>query len=457
MNLNLRSNTLWALGEVILNGIVLFVLYKVVISSLGIKALGIWSIVLATTTLGRLADIGTASGLSRFVAAAEANKDSERTLAYAETSIISTVVFFTGIALVIAAPAYYALALTMDGDSLVLGRQLLPFSLVSFVLISVAYAPTSALIGQHRADQKSMITSAGTIVLFTTAVLFVPRYGLLALAWAQIAQHALMTIGGWLLFLRNHFNSWTFRLPIHWRKDIFKEIIGFGMKLQIASIVWMAWDPVVKFLMSSVGGLEIVGFYEMTQRLFLQVTKLVVTPNLVLVPSFAHLMESEPEKIGPLYHNALALSLFFGLPLMGGVALLSPAISYIWIGHVEMTFVILSMIFSCSGFLSLVAMPANFLGIGTSYLKGNIYGVLISMGGLCLQGFLFGHMLGGLGVALVAGFMSSVGSLLSMVMNCRQMKVNAFPEMSAFLMLSRSLRQMLVLRKLTNDQAQTDG
>ena len=433
MSLNLRNNTLWALGEVIASGLVLFLLYKVVISSLGVKALGIWSLVVATTSLGRLADIGTASGLSRFVAATEANKDSDRALAYVETAIISSFALFTGIALVIAAPAYYGLALTMDGDSLVLGRQLLPFSLASFVLISVASATAGAIMGQHRSDQKSMITLAGIVVLFAIAVLFVPHYGLPALAWAQIAQHALVIIGGWFLFLRNHFRSWKFQLPLHWRKDIFKELIDFGMKLQVVSIVLMLYDPAVKFLMSSLGGLEILGFFEMTQRLSLQVRQFVAMPNQILVPSFAHLMESEPEKIVSLYHNALVLSLFFSLPLMGGVALLSPMISYIWIGHVETTFVILSVILSCGGFLNLVAAPAFLLGFGTGYMKGNVYGVFISMGGSCLLGFLFGHMFGGVGVALAASLMQASGYLLSMIMNCRRMKVNVLPEIKAVL------------------------
>jgi O-antigen/teichoic acid export membrane protein len=72
MELNLRRNSLYAVGEVVVSGLSLFLLYKKVVNTLGVEALGVWTLVLATTSLGRFADIGAASGLSRFVASAKA-------------------------------------------------------------------------------------------------------------------------------------------------------------------------------------------------------------------------------------------------------------------------------------------------------------------------------------------------------------------------------------------------
>ena len=447
MNLNLRKNTIWALGEVIVSSLTLFFLYRIVVTSLGVKALGIWSLVLATTSLGRLADIGTAAGLGRFVAATEAKKDLERALAYTETAIITNFFLYVAIALAIAVPAYYGLSLAMEDNSLVQARQLLPFSLVSFVLMSVTSATTGAIIGQHHADQKSMITMAGLVVQFTIAVIFVPHFGLPALAWAQIAQYATLVIGGWALFLRNHFKAWVFRFPVHWRKDVFKELISFGVKLQAVSIVSTLYDPTVKFLMSSMGGLEILGFFEMSQRLILQIRQLIVTPNQTLVPSFAHMMEAEPEKIAPLYHKAFALSVFFGLPLLGGVAIASPLISYIWIGHIEKAFVVLSAILSCGWFLNLVSSPAYLLGIGTGHVKWNVYGACVATGGTFIFGFILGHFFGGFGVAFATSSMQATGSLLSLI-NCRTMKVTPLPTAQDFSEVWKRIYRALTTGKL---------
>ena len=448
MNLNLRKNAVWALGEVIVSGLTLFLLYKIIISSLGVKALGIWSLVLATTSLGRLADIGTAAGLGRFVAATEAKDNAARALLYVETAVITNALLYIVIALVIALPAYYGLALSMDGEALVQARQLLPFSLISFVLMSITAATTGAIIGQHRSDQKSMIVLAGLVVQFAIAVLLVPHYGLPALAWAQIAQYATLIIGGWLLFLRNHFKTWTFRLPIHWHKDVFKELIGFGAKLQVVSIVSMLYDPIVKFLISSLGGLETLGFYEMAQRLILQVRQIIVTPTQPLVPSFAHLMESERQKIAPLYHKALTLSVIFGFLLLGGIAITSPLISYLWIGHVEQTFVVLTVILSVGWYINLVAAPAYLLGIGTGHVKGNVYGTCLTTGGAGLLGFILGHFFGGYGVAVAASLMQATGSLLSMMMNCRVMGIAAFPPPDNFHAVRGQILQILKTGKL---------
>jgi len=202
---------------------VLFFLYRVIVGQLGVKDLGIWSLVLATTSLGRLADLGTAAGLGRFVAIAGARQEKNKTIAYVETAIITNLLLYSAIALIMWAPAFYALSLTTSGEVLATARALLPFSLLSFVLIGVSSASTGAIVGQQRSDQKSMIVIAGLVLQFLASVAFLPYGGLRGLAWAQIAQYALVISLGWTLFLRNYLGSWTFRLPRHWHREVFEN------------------------------------------------------------------------------------------------------------------------------------------------------------------------------------------------------------------------------------------
>src|ERR1700689_5648615 len=178
MELNLRRNSLYAVGEVVVSGLTLFLLYKRIVSALGVEALGVWSLVLATTSLGRIADIGAASGLSRFVAAAKARRDPARELIFVETAVITNAVLYLGIALVLWAPAYFGLSLVMKGAALISGRALLPFSLASFVLMGTTNATTGAIVGQHRSDQKSMLMVSGLVVQLLVALAFVKDHGL---------------------------------------------------------------------------------------------------------------------------------------------------------------------------------------------------------------------------------------------------------------------------------------
>jgi O-antigen/teichoic acid export membrane protein len=427
MELNLRRNSLYAVGEVVVSGLTLFFLYKKVVSALGVEALGVWSLVLATTSLGRLVDVGAASGLSRFVAAAKARNNASRELIFVQTAVITNAALYLGIALVLWVPAYFGLSWVMKGAALSSGRALLPFSLASFVLMGTTSATTGAIVGQHRSDQKSLLMVSGLVVQLLVALAFVRDHGLPALAWAQIAQYAVIFVAGWFLVVRNHFGSWTLRLPLVWRKDAFRELTGFGIKLQAVSIVGMTYDPLVKFLMSSMGGLAAVGFLEMAQRLIMQLRQIIVTPSLPLVPVFAHLLESEPRRLEALYQKALRISIILGVPLMASVALASPIISLIWLGHAERIFIMFLIVFSMGWLVNLIAAPGYLLGIGVGYVRWNLYGACLTAGGICLLGGILGHFLGSLGVALASSGMLAFGSALTMIMNCRALNIRALP------------------------------
>jgi len=440
MRLRLQQNVAWALAEVIASGLILFFLYRIVVKDLGVEALGIWSMVMATTSLGRLADIGTAAGLGRFVAIARAQNDDRKAMLIAETAILTNLVLYLGIAAVLWAPAHYGLSLMASGISLEKARELLPYTLLSFVLMSVTAATTGALVGQQRSDQRSMVTIASLFVQFTVALLFVPHYGLPGLAWAQTAQYLSIVCASWTLFLNNHSGTWTFRVPLRWRFDVLKELIGFGVKLQAVSIVSFLFEPTVKFLMSAFGGLETLGFYEMAQRLVLQVRQLIAMPNQALVPGFAHLKECEPEKIEPLYHKAMALTVATGLPLLAGVAVASPVISAIWIGHVDHLFVLFTLLLAAGWFANLLAAPAYLLGVALGYLRWNFIGTMVTTVGAALLSCIFGFLGGKFGVAVPAMAMLGVGSVSTMVMNCRALGIRLFPARSIFSDLHEEIR-----------------
>jgi O-antigen/teichoic acid export membrane protein len=415
---------------------VLFFLYRVIVGQLGVKALGIWSLVLATTSLGRLADLGTAAGLGRFVAIAGARQERDKTVVYVETAIITNLSLYSAIALAMWAPAFYALSLTTSGEVLATARALLPFSLLSFVLMGVASATTGAIVGQQRSDQKSMITIAGLVLQFLASVALIRYGGLRAVAWAQIAQYALIISLGWMLFLRNYRGAWSFRLPHHWDRKVFRELLGFGAKLQAATIISFLLDPTVKFLMSTYGGLEALGFFEMAQRMVLQVRQIIVMPNQALMPGFVHLMETQPHKVEPLYHRAMTLSLVGGAGLLGSVALASPIICYLWTGQITLIFVQFTVILAASWFANLVAAPAYLLGVASGRIGGNLWGLLLSLTGTLVAGILLGRLFGAIGIAIGAGSMLASGSLFSMYRNCYMLNLHPFPGFRDFRLLA---------------------
>ena len=59
--MTLRRNAAFSVVEVAVSGLGLFFIYRNVVSELGVAMLGVWSLVLATTAFGRMADVGLAA------------------------------------------------------------------------------------------------------------------------------------------------------------------------------------------------------------------------------------------------------------------------------------------------------------------------------------------------------------------------------------------------------------
>lgn len=436
--LNLRRNAVWGVLEILISAAVLFFLYRMVLARLGLQALGIWSLVLATTSLVRLGDVGAATGLGRFVAIAHHRGEATRALGYIETAIITNLVLYGAISCLLYWPLCFALPYAVAPASLATARALLPYALASFTLLNVNGAVAGSLMGLQRADLKSLVTVASLLLQFAVAAVLTRSHGLIGLALAQIAQYSLALGGGWALILRQlHLDP---RLPSRWERAIFRELLGFGVKLQAANIVSFLYEPATKFVLSSVGGLAVLGVYELAQKLVQQVRQIVVGPSQILMPAFARSHDQGGGEVAVLYEKAVATSTLVGLPLMLGVAATSPLICWLWMGHLDLRFVDFVVLLCAAWFCNLFAAPAYLLGVGTGSVGWNIAGHVVTSGGGPLAGLLLGRFAGAYGVVIAACVALAAGSLLSMIMNCRQHRIAPLPSLAG---IRAAMRQLL--------------
>src|SRR5208283_5139573 len=84
--------------QVLVVSATLFVLYKVLLKTIGVKQLGIWSLVMATGSLTQLANLGIVGGVTKFVAKYVARDEHELASRVIETAVIS-LALSTGIVL----------------------------------------------------------------------------------------------------------------------------------------------------------------------------------------------------------------------------------------------------------------------------------------------------------------------------------------------------------------------
>jgi len=189
-------------------------------------------------------------------------------------------------------------------------------------------------------------------------------------------------------------------LHAKWDKNIFKEMIRYGINFQLISLTTMFYDPVTKAFLSKFGGLPMVGYYEMASKMVQQFRALIVSANRVLVPAIADLQEKIPEKIESIYLASYQLLFYLALFLFSLIILCIPIISELWIGHYERVFVVFGMLLAAGWFFNILSTPAYFTYLGTGELRWNVISHVTT--GLLNAGlgFLFGLFYGGIGVVV---------------------------------------------------------
>ena len=85
-------------------------------------------------------------------------------------------------------------------------------------------------------------------------------------------------------------------------------MMGYGLNIQMISVSQMLYDPITKGLLVKFGGLDLAGYYEMANRMVIQLRGLIVSAVQVLVPTIADLKEKNPDSIHKVYKEAWASS-----------------------------------------------------------------------------------------------------------------------------------------------------
>lgn len=381
--------------QVAVNGVLFFVLYRFLLDSIGVKNVGVWSLVLAIASINNVAAFGMEGSVVIFVAAYAARNDHSAVVA-----VIQTAVIFVALAMAVALfigqhATKWLLALVIGDDSLPLAISILPLVLLSIWLATVKGIFHGAINGFQRFYITRIILIGEALSNLLLCFLFVPAYRLEGVAYAALIANLLAFMLSWLVLRK------LVRLPVvpyRWSTMAFREIREYGMKFQIISIVVTAYEPITKAFLSAFGGLSMVGYYSMAARMVQQFRLLVVSAVEVIVPVISNLKESSPEQIRGVYRNSYDLLFYLTLPLHSLIIVGARLISKLWIGHDNNIFIASTILVGIGYFLNALNAPAYhaFWGIGKA--RWNLIGTsTIALLNVCF-GLLLGMLVGGLGV-----------------------------------------------------------
>ena len=386
--------------QTVISGVVLFLLYRYLLDHLGSAQLGLWSVILASTSVARLSDLGLTGSVVKFVSRYRALKNDEQASAVVQTAAISIALVMTVLALAIYPLLEIVLKSVVPTADMPQASSLLPWAVLSLWLGSVGGVFQSGLDGCHRMALRNILMIVANLLYLGAALWLVPHYGLLGLAFGQVAQGLLLLVLSWFA-LRRELSSLPL-VPVCWSKKVFKEIFGYAINFQINSIAVLLFDPLTKLLMSKYGGLSSAAYYEMASQLVVKLRALLISANQALVPEVAGLHETSPHKLQTLYLKAYRLVFFLSAPFYAAILVALPIVSMIWIGRIEEQFLLFGALLVAGWGFNNLSGPAYFFNFGTGDLKWNsISHVLMAVLNV-LFGLILGPVLGGLGVAIGA-------------------------------------------------------
>lgn len=391
-------NAITSIGHVVVIGGLFFLLYRYLLATLGVEHFGVWVIVMAATSVTRISDLGLSTSVVKFVARYVARGDRDTAAAVVQTAVLS-VAGSTAVVLAIGFPlAQLLLRAAAPEGALGVAEAILPFAVLSLWITLLTGILLGGLDGCQRIDLRNIVLVGSQALHLVAAVLLVPRFALMGLAYAQVLQ-AVITLGVTWPLLRRQLP----RLSLsgsRWRRDLFREMIGYGLNVGVGSVANLLYDPTTKILLAKFGGLAMTGYYELASRLISQCRALIVSTNQVLIPVFADLHETSPGRIRALYRDSYRLLLYVGLPFFTAVIAVLPIVSEIWIGRYEAAFVVFATLLAVGWFLNTLNIPAYLANLGTGDLRSNTTAnVLIAVLNAAL-GFSLGSAFGGTGVVV---------------------------------------------------------
>jgi len=439
-------NAMMSVLQFLVLGAVFFVLYRFLLRTIGAEQFGIWSIVLATASVTHLANFGLSSSVVKFVAKYISRGEKETVSDLIQTAAIS-VCLLVGIMLLVGYLfASWILRVIIPEHNLQMALSLLPFALLSLWLSVLTGVFQAGLDGHQRIDIRCSLLVSASIFHLVLCFLVVPRLGLMGLAYAQVLQTSSLLLASWLSL------KYILRtlpvVPYRWRRDLFREMVGYGVNFQVGALMSMLGEPTTKALLTKFGGLSMVAYYEMASRMVAQVRGLVVSANQVLVPALADLQERDPKSVQTLYKDSYQLIVYIAIPLFSALIALTPVISRFWIGHYENIFVLFSCVISLAMVINTLTAPAYFVNLGTDGIRWNTISH-VTTGSLNFGlGLLFGALLGGSAVVFASAFSIIVGSavtVLSYHLRHRIRLLDLVPKQSVSLIVFCALGSLLAL------------
>ncbi|HKS66502.1 MAG TPA: lipopolysaccharide biosynthesis protein [Candidatus Acidoferrales bacterium] len=393
-------NALTTSFQIACNAVILFFLYRFLVRSIGLDGLGIWSLVLATTSVVTLANQGFSTSIVKFVAKYAAREAATDVSALVQTAEIALAAGTATVLILLYPAAKWALAVILPSADLAAGHAVLPYAVASLWVNATGCVLQAGLAGHELITECNYVEVGGALLYLLLAFAWVPTYGLLGLGYAQVAQAIVCFVALWIFL--NHRITRLPIIPRAWNQELFREMARYGAHFQLITATQAVREPVTKALLTKFGGPGMTGLYDMAARWVVTWRELIAQANQVLVPTVSSLQERAPAAIADVYDKSYRLIFFLAVPAFAFLFIVSPIVSVVWLGSYEPMFVGFVALLAVAWLVNVLSNPAYVVDLGTGALRWVSIGCLLTAVFNAGAGFVCGKLYGGAAVVVAS-------------------------------------------------------
>lgn len=278
----INKNTVWLIALNMVIALSQFIVYALINKNLGKEFLGVWSLVVAATSIGQISSFGFSNSLVRYLPEMLLNNEKDDINKMLGTVNFSNFILSLPILFLLYFPAIQYAAHLLNEPQLLIFKSIIPLSMAALFINNLFSVYSYLLDAMQKYYLRSVVQIAGWIFFLSLSILLMPGYGLLGVAVAFFVQSVLQfAIILFIIYKRKILQK---VYPFHFDKRSFHRVSSFGVKSQLINVLVIFFDPLVKFFITKYIGLASTGIYEISNKIVMQARNLLVSTNQVIIP-----------------------------------------------------------------------------------------------------------------------------------------------------------------------------
>jgi len=355
-----NKNTIWLITLSVVIALSQFIVYALINKNLGKEFLGVWSLVVAATSIGQISNLGFSNSLVRYLPTMILKNQKEDINKMIGTINFTNLIITLPLLILLYFPAVFYATYLLSPSQLLIFKSIIPLSMGALFINNLFSVYSYLLDAMQKYYLRCIVQITGWVFFLVLSVFFMPRYGLYGIAMAFFIQY-LVQFGMVLLVI--YFKKLLPKVaPFHFDKKSFQIVSSFGLKSQSISILVIFFDPLVKFFITKNIGLLATANYEIGNKIVMQARNLLVSANQVIIPKIVIQKESGTEN--HYFEGILAKNIFFSISAGMLLLLFTPLAVYFFSSEHDNTLILCTIILNVGWVCNMITSVHYYCSIG---------------------------------------------------------------------------------------------